>query len=125
MIFMWIAHYNDGTELKQFSEGREMLFKDIELDKLKTFEIRKGDQSYTVNLEDGSFDINGQRLMFENFGTQNDFQLIYYVRVKRNIGPHLPPIERQICFGWKTNIDGYSFKRILKISDSGVVLSLK
>lgn len=103
------------------------MFKEIEQKKLKTFEVRIKNKWYSVSLEDGSFLFNGEQISFENFGKQNEFQLIYFKRIRRNIGPELPPIEIIECFGWKTNIDGHTFKRILKVKEEegGVSLSLK
>ena len=123
---MWIAHYKNGRELKQFGDGKEALFKDIEQDELKTFEVRVKNKWYSISLEDGSFQFNGEQLSFENFGKPNEFQLVYFKRIRRNIGPELPPVETLECFGWKTNIDGHTFKRILKVTeDGGASLSLK
>jgi len=121
---MWIAKYFDGRELKQFGDGRESLFKDIELDKLKSFELRVNSKPYEVDLVNGSFMLEGVKIEFENFGSQNDFDLIYFKRVRNTIGQNSVRTET-FCFGWKTNIDGHTFKRIVKISDGNIQLALK
>jgi hypothetical protein len=122
---MWIAIYEDGRELKQFSEGRENLFKDIDQDRLTLFQVEVNSKKYEVDLADGSFNIDGQKLAFENFGLQNKFQLIYFRRVRQQIGEASNPEVTQ-CIGWQTNIDGHSFKRILKINNNGgITLCLK
>jgi hypothetical protein len=122
---MWIAHYNDGTELRQFSEGRENLFKDIDQSKLTVFELGVDSKLYKVFLTDGSFEINGELISFENFGIMNEFELIYFRRVRQNIGSSTEA-EVLNCVGWKTNIDGHCFRRILKISETGeVTLALR
>lgn len=121
---MWIAKYFDGTELRQFGEGKEMLFKDIQLDKLKSFELGVNSKSYEVDLVDGSFTLDGVKLGFENFGEQNQFDLIYYKRVRRSIGPQATSVITY-CFGWKTNIDGHSFKRIVKLTGNNLEFAVK
>jgi hypothetical protein len=121
---MWIAHYIDGTELSQFSEGRERLFKDIELNKLESFELRVDSKKYEVNVKDGSLLIEDSKLCFENFGLQNHFDLIYFKRVRQHIGAEVK--EETVYFlGWKTNIDNHAFKRILQIDKERVTLGLK
>jgi hypothetical protein len=116
---MWIAHYNDGTELAEVSNGREVLFRDIDQNRLVRFELRVNSKSYEVDLINGSFKINTERMSFENFSKANKFELVYFRRVRHDLGPQSIGEQLQLCFGWKTNIDGHSFKRILKISERG------
>lgn len=123
---MWQAHYNDRTELAQFSEGKEQLFRDIDQNKLVKFTVRVNSKTYEVDLVNGTFNIAGVPLSFENFGLSNDFSLIYFKRVKRHIGSMGNVIETLYCVGWKTQIDSHVFKRILKITEGGdVILALR
>lgn len=112
----WIAHYNDGTKLEQYENGKENLFGDIKHDKLHYFCFVTDTEKFAVDLRTGKININGQEIEFENFGEQNDFQLIYYRRVRNDLGTRSGGQKVSFNIGWKTKIDNYSFKRVLKLT---------
>jgi hypothetical protein len=113
----WYAVYKDNKFLKQFStEGKERLFKNIKLDRLKEFILIDEKDSnlnatYSVNVIDGSFKVNNRKVVFEGeFG--EGLKLIYYRRVKKVLGSGGDSII--YCIGWE-NRQNPTVKRIMKI----------
>jgi hypothetical protein len=122
-MLSWLAVYKDNKQLSQFSKGKERLFKEIDLDKVKEFIlIREEDMqlkdTYSVNMVNGSFWINKQKIDFEcNIGTQ-ELKLIYFKRVRRNLGGGDTKIT--YCIGWE-NRDNPTTKRIMKVTEEGSI----
>jgi len=46
----WTAEYHDGTQLPQYENNREHLFKEIDQDKLKTFKLTNKAREYRVDI---------------------------------------------------------------------------
>lgn len=83
----WLASYNDGTELKQFVNGEERMFKDIDQDKLISFTLSNANNEVVVCLSDGKIVINGVELYVAGMNnTDFENRLIYFRRVTLNIG---------------------------------------
>ncbi len=122
----WTAIYKDDSILEQFTEdGRERLFKEIDQDKLSVFRLdnRFDCYQYRVNLKDGSFEINDERFTFNGF-ENSKFKLIYFKRVRQNLGGADTKIIYNI--GWQTSIKGANYQRIMQIHpDNSISFEIK
>jgi len=87
MKYEWIVFYNNGEKLSQFVEKEENLFKDIDQDRLEKFQITDGEQYLTVNLVDGTFNLNNTIIEIPEISNrQEKYRLIYFRRVSVSIG---------------------------------------
>jgi len=87
MKYEWIVFYNNGEKLSQFVENKENLFKDIDQDRLEKFQITDGEQYLTVNLVDGTFNLNNTIIEIPEISNrQEKYRLIYFRRVSVSIG---------------------------------------
>jgi len=110
---IWIARYRDGTGLRQFNpDSSENLFKDINQEKLVEFSLIDEDIIYSVSLEDGIFNINGLKLGFDEISKDNNLRLIYFKRVKQNMGSFGAESSIEITYniGYQTNVRGKKLK---------------
>jgi len=116
----WLAVYKDNSELYQYSKDREILFREIDLDKLKGFVLVSDDekQVFSVNLEDGNFFIGKIPIKFEGPLILNDLKLIYYKRVRKVLGAGGDTTT--YCIGWETKSDP-TIKRIMKINPDNTI----
>ena len=114
---MWVAIYNDGTELAQYDiSGNERLFREIELDRLDIFEVRLlGSDNvievYGVWLYGGIFRLQDSYFEFDGFEAQK-LKLIYFRRVRQSLGGDATE-EVWHCLGF----EAAGKKRIMKISE--------
>ena len=114
---IWIAQYNDGTSLRQFNpDNSENLFKVIDQDKLEEFCLLDNEIAYSVNLNTGIFNINGLKLGFDEVSKDDDLRLIYFRRVRQNMGA-TPSVDVTYNIGYQTTKDSRNIKRYLMISD--------
>ena len=111
---MWKALYKDGTVLEEIKDGKETLFKEIDMDKLKVFELHLSNGIYGVFLDKGTFRLCDQFIDFDD--AESNLKLIYFKRIRQVLGIGIGPISKSICYhiGWQ--IPRTSKKRILVIS---------
>ena len=117
---MWTAKYIDNETLSQFKEnGEENLFKNIQQDKLKKFEIFINEINYIVNIADGTFTIDGRDLFFAGFSEKESYQLIYFRRVRRDLNESMQTLSTQVThhIGWKCTLNGKEHQRVLRVND--------
>lgn len=121
MNIKWIVEYVDNTKLYQFTpEGQENLFKDIDLSKLRKFIILTDKYKVILDMKDGSFEVNGLKLMFEGFDQKNDFRLIYFKRIGQNLGNG--QVDTKVFIGWQTTQGNKNHKRFLRIEENKITL---
>jgi hypothetical protein len=83
----WKAIYNDGSELDQFKDGKENLFKDIDEDRLVYFKLSDGRNTILLNVPEGKFILNNQDISIDGYNNeQEENRLIYFRRVIRSLG---------------------------------------
>jgi len=112
MAMKWIAKYKDGTSLHQFSDGKENLFKDINQEKLEVFTIGSPYKQVSVNLVDGTFDVNGTIVSIDGLSNRDeDYRLIYFRRVQASLGTDGSSSRIVKSFiGYQITIDGKNRK---------------
>lgn len=118
----WIASYNDQTELKQFENGKEHLFKEINQEKLKQFALTENNKIQAfVDLDTGQIHVGNKILEFPKF-KDVEFRLIYFRRVKQVIGsPEDSSVSHYI--GWQTTIKDRNYKRIISFKDNKIAIT--
>jgi len=130
----WQAVYGDASSLMQYNEdGSENLFKDIDQSRLVMFivggkNLCGDDWFWTVNLDNGDFNINGRHVSWDGFGVGVDYRLIYFRRVTQTMGPGTNTQKVVQHLGWQTTfgdkghpIGEKNHKRIMQITESGRV----
>ena len=86
-MYAWTAIYNDGTFLSQFKEEKEILFKDIDQEKLIAFEMGDGGSKVRVDLKTGVFKLNDNEIKVKDFSGRDEvYRLIYFRRNTVDIG---------------------------------------
>jgi len=78
---IWVAKLSDGTLLREWDEnGKETLFKQIPLGKLKEFHLLGEDFDYWLDCQTGVFVVDGRQYVFPltGLGLSYGEQLIHY-----------------------------------------------
>jgi len=134
----WVAKFKDESILKQFQEGREVLFREVlnRHDDLEVFIVAADNILCTVNVLDGSFTIVKDNVPIKIFADDNIldtgarpekyvYRLIYYSKCLRQFNGHLQAVGgEQVIYtaiGWQTTTkSGENIKRIIQIYSNGV-----
>jgi hypothetical protein len=118
MATEWEAVYSDGTSLKQFTDSKEALFKDIQQDKLKEFRVFHEGRVLSLFPETGTFGINGLLYNTDISNQELNYRLIYFARRRQNMGcgGQAESCSDSYHLGFQTDIDGKCHKRIICMS---------
>ena len=141
--YLFIAYFTDGTKIVQGPSDRSEIdpekrsaFYDVmqaieKGKKLKYFVIQNIDNTISVNLTNGIFNINGLKVLLESEklpAMPDHFDLIYYRQWTRNIDVTYSKTsgnvvntgnESSFCeyfIGWKCNINGKSYQQKIGVS---------
>lgn len=88
--FEWKTIYKDGTKIDQFDkEGKEHLFKEIDLSKLEKIIIIYGDFKYKANIIKGTIVANGVKIAKDCTG-----DLICFRRTMVYLGTDIKILEK-------------------------------
>jgi len=119
----WIAYYSDGTELGQFEDGKERLFKEIDQEKLKQFGLKTESKIITLlDLRTGKITVNDVILEFpEPQFRDAKFRLIYFRRVRNVIGSQKDSSTKNYI-GWQTTIKGKNYKRVISFTNDKIAI---
>jgi hypothetical protein len=126
MTYVWKAIYNDNTELNQYKDGKEVLFKEINQDKLIAFRLdNELGRHIIVDLKIGMFVVNGSIFSIPNIsGRKENYRLIYFRRVARNITMH-GAVEQDVItepyIGFQVTIDGKNHKAMVSIKENDLI----
>lgn len=124
MGYTWTAIYSDKTELKQFENDKENLFKDINQDKLLAFRIDDGARHIIVDLKIGAFMVNGTVFEIPNVSfKQEPYRLIYFRRVSNSLGtaPGMEGHSINSHVGFQTTIDKKNKKAIFSVDENNII----
>ena len=97
------------------TEPTKSAFYDVLQHKIKRFSLIGNGKTYTVDLTDGHYEINGEMVYPKTPPGRPIYDLIYYRQVQQriNVGPNsetaLTPLVRYFI-GWQTNIRGKNYK---------------
>ena len=120
---MWKAIYHNGSVLPQIEGEQEHLIKEIDYGQLSIFKLELGDASYAVNLKDGTFNIRGVTVKFEE---QGNFDLIYFKRVRHTLGGASgPKVTHHIGWQMKGDQDKPNLKRLMAVEEGNEIITFK
>lgn len=106
---IWIAKYQDGSELKEIDNGNENSFFDINRNKLKEFCLYNDNQYYSYFVDDGRINIDGNFIDISYVYDNNEIKL-----TNNNKNDYSDLIEFK-----KAHNDGYNFGgNKFKLSDA-------
>ena len=125
----WISVYTDGTKLHQFDENRkENLFKDIDQDKLEIFTILDDKSQVSVNLTNGTFDLNNNIIEINGLSyREEEYRLIYFRRVTVDIGTRTVDQNKQVksFIGYQVTINNKNHKIMFSEADNKISLHIE
>lgn len=114
----WEAIYLDGSSLKQFDDGIEHLFKDIQQDKLLEFRLYHNNRVVSLFPQTGTFGLNGLLYDTDISNQKQKCRLIYFVRRQKILG--LGEDINKHILGFQTSISGKSYKRLISICNNEI-----
>lgn len=118
----WVAYYTDNTQLKQFEDGKEHLFKEIDQEKLEGFALFESIQIASVNLKTGEIKVNSTILEFpEPHFKDAKFRLIYFRRVRQVIGSSKDSSVKHYI-GWQTTVQNRNHKRLISFKNNKIAI---
>jgi len=124
----WLAQFSDGSQLKQFDNGKENLFRGVlnrqnDLVKFILFHTEKS-LRLTLDLKLGVIYINNiqipQAELLSNSGSKN--RLIYFRRITKEITQTGKTLNTTVFYflGYQyNNLAGKNFKKLIQIDDNG------
>jgi hypothetical protein len=111
--YLYRAVYLDNTIYDQnvddvsVKDNNKSCYFDLNLDKIKFFTLSDGIHSYTLDLTDGGFSINGSPKIYLNTDQLSGFKLIHYRRVTMQISNDHRVMTINYVLGYTaTNVDG-------------------
>ena len=127
----WIATYQNGEYLKEFEDGEENSFYDIEQDRLKGFGL-VGGEVFRFDNNTGTFYINGDPLEIyygdKLLTGETDKDLIQFKEAHSEIKPGAQGrLQNKIDsynMGYKTKVDDIYFKGIVKVYENKKILEI-
>jgi len=119
--FLWEVVFKDGATLKQFNpDGSENSFKKIQerYNEVTCFKLISNSENFEVNLLNGCFTLNNQKIYFFEPEDKINYRLIFFKR--RTTVMNSTNIFTEYWLGWQTTINGKNEKRIMRISNKRV-----
>ena len=123
-MYTWTAIYKDNSELKQFVDGRESLFKDIKQEDLLAFRIDDDTRHIIVDLKIGVFLVNNTIFEIPDLSFKEaEYRLIYFRRVSNSIGtvPGIGGHSVSSFIGFQTKINGKNKKAIFSVDERHII----
>jgi hypothetical protein len=124
--YEFVCYYKDGSLVRQeYNTPNEKHFGHLDQDNIKVFELQNGNKKYSVNLENGEFNLDGLVCRFD-LGFRNgkrlepkEYRLIYYRRVNTEFNPDGIVQKVRYLLGWQTEIEGKNYQRFIIIEPDG------
>jgi hypothetical protein len=124
---IWVAELDDGTMLREWDEnGRETLFKDIPLKRLKRFHLVSEDFNYWFDCDSGIFHVDGREFIFPLAGLGLNYGE-GLIEFKEATTEFIPPALKThpydgfhllgYQFGWKVTYGGMKSQVILNLPE--------
>lgn len=124
--YLFIAEYKDGTIYEQtpadvsISDAKRSCFFDVRQDDLSKFYLVSVDKVFSVDLNDGHFEVNHTPFFMHDSGEGlKDFRIIFFRQHthKFNIGMQETAHDIEYLIGWQCNDkEGKNHKRIMQIN---------
>jgi len=124
--YLFIVKYKDGSIYQQneqdvsLTDNTRSCFFDVKQDEVEEFHLVDADNTYSVFMHDGHFEVNGVPFYMHDEGEGlADFRLIFYRQHEHMVnvgGGGFQQLDHTIkyCIGWQTNLEGKNIKRIME-----------
>lgn len=126
--YLFQVTYKDGSTYTQNEEDRSetepetrSCFFDVKQDEIKSFFMFNNEHQYSVNLEDGHFEVDGLPFFMHSDFLLKDFRIVFYRLREYDIEVSVEKdkvLAHRVayCFGWQTNDkDGKNVQRVMTI----------
>jgi len=125
MTYVWRAIYENGEELNQYKDSKEVLFKDIDQERLIAFRLdNEQGRHIIVDLKIGMFVVNGSIFAIPTLSNLKEpYRLIYFRRVTKSIGTSgsIKSTTTEPHIGFQTTIDGKNHKVMVSIMEGDII----
>jgi len=126
MTYVWRAIYESGEELTQYKDGKEVLFKEIDQEKLIAFRLdNEQGRHIIVDLKIGMFVVNGSIFAIPNLSNkQENYRLIYFRRVVQSLalgGAKASPTTTEPYIGFQVTIGDKNYKAMVSILEGDII----
>ena len=121
--YLFQAEYKDGTLFDQnhhdtsVTDPQKSAYFDVKQDQLKSFHLIGNGNKFTVNLEDGHFEVNGVPFAMHEEPLSN-FRLIFFREHTHiyNVSSSQEQTHTVVyLLGWQTTHKGKNIKRVMRI----------
>ena len=125
--YLFEAKYKDGGVYTQTQEDKSILheqgscYTDVKQDELKTFTLVGAGHSYSVDLEDGHFEVDGVSFFMHEMPLKN-FRLIFWRRHRQSqvvrLKDHkITGTSEEIVYqiGWQSTLAGKNYQEVMNI----------
>jgi len=125
--YLFYAEYEDGSGVTQSpddtskTDPKRSAFFDVDQEKVSAFYLIGAHHSYSVDLKDGHFEINGTSFRFHEegeFPKDAKLRLIFFRRHKHDFTSDLEEKSHSIVYrlGWQTNTAyGRNIQHVMEI----------
>lgn len=119
--FLFVAETYNGQFIYQMGndisvkDPTKSSFYDVLQEKIKRFSLIGKGMTFTVDLTDGHYEVNGNAIYTKLPPAKCELQLIYYRQVQQRLGigpdgtQKMQPVVRYFI-GWKANLRGKNYK---------------
>ena len=125
--YLFQVTYKDGTVYHQNEEDRSVTdpetrscYFDVKVDEVKSFFVFNSEHTYSVNLEDGHFEVDGVPFLMHTDPEITGFRLVYYRQHTHSFNQESSEeLSHDIvyCLGWQTtDKNGKNVQRIMTIN---------
>lgn len=123
--YIFQVTYKDGTtytanqEDVSVKDPQRSCFYDIKPEEVKTFFLFNNDHQYSVNLEDGHFEVDGLPFFMHDLNTDlKGFKLVFYRRHTHDFNAEDgSELRHEIVYhmGWECSINGKNYTQVMKL----------
>ena len=112
------SSYAENSEDKSIKDDTKSCFYDIDVEEVSRFNLSGEGHTYTIDLNDGHFEIDGLRFQMHEEIDLKDFRLIFFRRHTHSFSTDYEELAHDIVFrfGWQANTpEGENVQRIMEI----------
>jgi len=122
--YLFTAEYKDDTRYEQnsgdvsISDSKRSCFFDIKQDELKKFSLHGEGNVFSVDLEDGHFEVNEIPFYLEEHIEGRKYRIVFWREHTHTLNPVIKEETHKIVYllGWQTNDEnGRNIQRNLRI----------
>ena len=107
--YLYTVVYDDGSTYTQnkddisIKDPSKSCYSDLRLDDIATFTLTNGFHTYSINMIDGGFSIDGSVPFYMNTEPLKDYQLVYFRRVNMVISEDVRSMQTNYIMGYTAN----------------------